>query len=105
MSIVEHALALFLLLTGSSFVARRLPWPRPITHLLGGIICGLIPGFPRIDLKPGFFFVFLLPPLLFSDGWLMPLREFGKAKGQILLLATGLVAFTTIGVGLVAHWL
>ena len=105
MTIVEHALALLLLLTGSSVVGRWLPWPAPITYLLGGILWGLIPGFPRIELDPGFFFLFLLPPLLFADGWLMPLREFGKAKGQILLLATGLVAFTTIGVGFMAHWL
>lgn len=101
----EHALALLLLMTGASVLARWIPWPRPIVYLLAGAGAGWAPFFPRVDLDPGFFFLCFLPPLLFSDGWLMPLREFAKAKGQILLLATGLVAFTTVGVGLVAHWL
>jgi len=64
-----------------------------------------VPGFPRLTLDPEFFFLCFLPPLLFSDGWLMPLREFAKAKRPILLLAIGLVIFTTLAVGLVAHWL
>lgn len=101
----EHALALLLIVTGASVVARWIPWPRPILYLLAGIGAGGIPFFPQVELDPGFFFLCFLPPLLFSDGWLMPLREFAKAKGQILLLATGLVAFTTIGVGVMAHWL
>jgi Na+/H+ antiporter len=46
-----------------------------------------------------------VPPLLFSDGWLMPLRDFLAAKRPILMLATGLVVLTTVLVGLVAHWL
>ncbi|HZZ20648.1 MAG TPA: Na+/H+ antiporter, partial [Opitutaceae bacterium] len=53
----------------------------------------------------GFFFLCFLPPLLFSDGWLMPIRELLTAKRPILLLAIGLVTFTTLAVGLVAHWL
>ena len=35
----------------------------------------------------------------------MPLREFAKAKRPIITLATGLVIFTTLAVGWVAHWL
>jgi CPA1 family monovalent cation:H+ antiporter len=35
----------------------------------------------------------------------MPLREFAQAKRPILLLAIGLVIFTTLAVGFVAHWL
>ena len=58
-----------------------------------------------MTLDPGFFFLCFLPPLLFADGWFMPLREFAKAKRPILLLAIGLVTFTTLAVGFVAHWL
>ena len=86
-------------------MSRWLPWPAPITYVLGGLGCGFLPGFPRVELDPGFFFVCFLPPLLFADGWTMPLREFARARGAILLLATGLVIFTTLGVGLVAWWL
>lgn len=105
MSGVEHALALLLVVTGASVAARWIPWPRPIVYLLAGLGVAWLPFFPQVELEPNFFFLCFLPPLLFSDGWLMPLREFAKAKGQILLLATGLVAFTIVGVGLVTHWL
>ncbi len=101
----QEALILLLLTTILSIVARWIPWPRPITYVLGGVGFALVPGFPHLALDPGFFFLCFLPPLLFSDGWLMPLREFTKAKRPIILLATGLVVLTTLGVGLVAHWL
>jgi Na+/H+ antiporter len=101
----QEALILLLLTTILSVVARWIPWPRPITYVLGGVGFALIPKFPHLALDPEFFFVCFLPPLLFSDGWLMPLREFARAKRPIILLATGLVVLTTVGVGLVAHWL
>src|SRR5579859_4308649 len=105
MFVFEEALILLLLTTILSVVARWTPWPRPITFVLGGVAFALVPAIPRLALDPGFFFLCFLPPLLFSDGWLMPLREFGKAKRPIILLATGLVVLTTVGVGFVAHWL
>jgi CPA1 family monovalent cation:H+ antiporter len=101
----EHALVLLLLIAGLHIIGHWLPWPQLITYLLGGVGAALVPAFPRITLDPGFFFLCFLPPLLFSDGWMMPLREFARAKRPILILAIGLVSFTTIAVGLVAHWL
>src|SRR5476649_580541 len=101
----EHALVLLLLVASLSVVGRWLPWPQLITYLLGGVAAALVPAFPSIKLDPGFFFLCFLPPLLFADGWLMPLREFVRARRPILTLAIGLVVFTTVAVGLVAHWL
>ncbi|MDB6166044.1 MAG: Na+/H+ antiporter [Lacunisphaera sp.] len=101
----EHALILLLLIASLSVVGRWLPWPQLITYLLGGVGAALLPAFPRLELDPGFFFLCFLPPLLFSDGWLMPLREFMRARRAILTLAIGLVIFTTVAVGLVAWWL
>ncbi len=101
----EHALVLLLMVACLSIVGRWLPWPQLITYLIGGIGYAFVPGFLRFELDPGFFFLCFLPPLLFADGWLMPLRELVKAKRPILLLAVGLVTFTTVAVGLVAHWL
>jgi len=105
MVVFEQTLLLLLLIAGLNIVGRWLPWPQLITYLLGGVGAALLPVFPRITLEPGFFFLCFLPPLLFSDGWLMPLREFVRAKRSILILAIGLVTFTTLAVGLVAHWL
>jgi Na+/H+ antiporter len=101
----EHALLLLLLTSSLSVVGRWLPWPHLITYLIGGVAAAFLPGFPAFKLDPGFFFLCFLPPLLFSDGWLMPIRELMTAKRPILLLSVGLVTFTTILVGLVAHWL
>jgi CPA1 family monovalent cation:H+ antiporter len=101
----EHALLLLLLIASLSVVARWLPWPQLITYLAGGVGAAFLPGFPQFKLDPGFFFLCFLPPLLFADGWLIPLRELAKAKRPIILLAIGLVSFTTLVVGLVAHWL
>ncbi|MBC8040031.1 MAG: cation:proton antiporter, partial [Opitutaceae bacterium] len=105
MAAFEHALALLLLLTVLSVIGRRLPWPMPITYLVGAIAISYWPAFPHVELDPGFFFLCFVPPLLFSDGWLMPLRDFMAAKRPILMLSIGLVVFTTVAVGLVAHWL
>ncbi len=99
----EHALLLVLLTTALSVVARWLPWPAAITYVVGAGLVALWPAFPQAKLDPEFFFLFFVPPLLFSDGWLMPLRDFVAARRPILLLAIGLVIFTTVLVGLVAH--
>lgn len=101
----EHALILLLLTTAFSVLGRWLPWPQPITHVLGGSLVALLPGFPVMTLDPGFFFLCFLPPLLFADGWLMPLREFRQASRAILTLAIGLVIFTTVTVGFTAYWM
>ncbi|HWA25081.1 MAG TPA: Na+/H+ antiporter [Lacunisphaera sp.] len=105
MAAFEHALILLLLVASLNVVARWLPWPPLITYLAGGVGAAFVPAFPRMELDPGFFFLCFLPPLLFSDGWLMPLREFAQARRAILTLAIGLVIFTTVTVGLVAWWL
>jgi CPA1 family monovalent cation:H+ antiporter len=99
----ERGLLLLLLVAALSVAGRWLPWPQLITFVLGGIGATFVPGFPRLQLDPGFFFLCFLPPLLFSDGWLMPLRELARAKRPVLLLAVGLVSFTTLTVGWVAH--
>lgn len=101
----QNALFLFLVLGVLNIVGRRLPWPLPITYVVGAALLALWPAFPTIALDPGFFFLCFVPPLLFADGWLMPLRDFLAAKRPILMLATGLVVLTTVAVGLVTHWL
>ncbi len=101
----EHALLLLLAIAGLSVVSGLVPLPRPIVFVLGGVALAFVPGFPVIELDPGFFFLCFLPPLLFSDGWLMPLREFREARWAILFLATGLVVLTTAIIGVVAHGL
>ena len=105
MSGIDLALILLLLLAGLSVLGQRLPWPVPITYAVGGCLISLWPAFPTIALDPDFFFLLFVPPLLFADGWLMPLRDFWAVRRPIFTLATGHVVVTTLVVGLVAHWL
>lgn len=48
-------------------------------------------------------FLLFLPPLIFGDGWTTDVRAFLRYREPILLLAIGLVIFTTVCVGYAAH--
>src|SRR5947208_68963 len=100
---LEHVL-LFLLLVVSAFaaVARRINIPYPILLVLAGFALSFIPHAPRLTLDPDLVFNLVLPPLLYAAAWQTNWREFRRQIVSILLLATGLVFFTVIGVAFVA---
>ncbi len=52
----ENALLLLVLLTALSVIGRRLPWPMPITYVVGATLAATLLRFPRVELDPGFFF-------------------------------------------------
>jgi CPA1 family monovalent cation:H+ antiporter len=58
---------------------------------------------PEFELEPELVFFGVLPPLLYSAAFFTSLREFRAAVRPIGLLAVGLVAFTTVGVAVIAH--
>ncbi|HVV13009.1 Na+/H+ antiporter [Amycolatopsis sp.] len=87
-----------LLVTGA---ARRLDWSPPLCLVVVGVAASFIPGVPSYQLDPEFVLVGLLPPLLFSTAVRTSLVEIRVNKAPIALLSVGLVAFTTIAVGLV----
>ena len=86
-----------------ALLAKRISLPYPIVLTLGGIAIGLIPGVPRIDLRPEWVFALFLPPLLYGGGWSTDWRAFRANLRPIGLLATGCVLLTTILVAVVAH--
>jgi CPA1 family monovalent cation:H+ antiporter len=90
---------------GLSYLARRLKVAEPILLLLGGLVLGLVPDLPPIALEPDLVFLLFLPPILFSAAYFTPIRDFKANARSILLLAVGLVLFTTVVVGLVVQWL
>lgn len=106
METVAVILLLLLAVVFSDFVDRLLPWavPRPLIQIaLGGVI-GLF-GTRGVTLEPDVFFLLLLPPLLFLDGWRIPPEELLKDKGTVVQLALGLVVFTVLGIGVFIHLL
>jgi CPA1 family monovalent cation:H+ antiporter len=86
-----------------ALVAKKLRIAYPVVLVLGGLLLGLFPHLPKIELDPEFIFLFFLPPLLYPAALFTPWRDFRANIRPILLLAIGLVLFTTAAVGYLAH--
>src|SRR5256886_6114035 len=80
-------------------ISRRIHVPYPVLLLLGGLVVGLIPGIPRLELDPDIVFLVVLPPLLYVSAFLTPIRDFKTNRRTSASLAVGLVAASA---GLVA---
>jgi Na+/H+ antiporter len=94
----------FLLLLGFVVLfgelARKMKLAYPIVLVIGGLLLSLVPGLPTIRLNPELFFLVVLPPLLFHAAWQTSWREFRYNLVSILLMASGLVIFTVLGVAI-----
>lgn len=101
--VLELILGLLTVIAALTLVGRRLPVPLPILQVLGGLLLGLIPGMPRVDLSPDLVFLVFLPPLLYPAALFTSWRDFRANLRPIVLLAVGLVLCTTVAVGFLAH--
>ncbi|MBV9270933.1 MAG: cation:proton antiporter, partial [Candidatus Eremiobacteraeota bacterium] len=86
-----------------AIVARRLNVPYPIVFVLAGTALAFVPGLPRVQISPDWIFLAVLPPLLFSGGWLTDWALFRSNLRPIVQLAIGLVIVTTLAVAYAAH--
>jgi CPA1 family monovalent cation:H+ antiporter len=102
---VEVVLGLLSLVAALTFLGRKLPVPLPILQVMAGLVLGLIPGMPRVHLSPEVVFLVFLPPLLYPAALFTSWRDFHANLRPILFLAVGLVLFTTVVVGFLAHGL
>jgi monovalent cation/hydrogen antiporter len=84
-------------------IARRLALPYPIVLVLAGLALSFIPHLPEVKLDPNIVFFFFLPPLIYPAALFTSWRDFRRSLRPILLLAIGLVLFTTIAIAFVAH--
>jgi CPA1 family monovalent cation:H+ antiporter len=100
---VEAFVALLLAVAALGFIARKIKLPYPILLVAGGLVLGLVPGVPRVRLNPDLIFFCFLPPLLFPAALFTSWRDFRFNLRPILLLAIGLVLFTTCSVAFLAH--
>src|SRR5437762_1209549 len=104
MDVIEVVLGLLVAVAALALLARKLPVPYPILLVIGGLLLALIPGLPRVRLDPDLVFVLFLPPLLYPAALFTPWRDFRANLRPILLLAVGLVLFTTVAVGFLVHY-
>jgi CPA1 family monovalent cation:H+ antiporter len=82
---------------------RRFDFPAPLALIAVGIGGSYLPFVPEIQLSPEVVLVGVLPPLLYAASIQTSLVDFNRNRRPILLLSVGLVAFTTVGVGLIVH--
>jgi CPA1 family monovalent cation:H+ antiporter len=105
---VESALgvlAIVLTVALGAGLSRRFGVSAPLVLVLVGVVGSFIPGVPTFELDPHLVLVGLLPPLLYAAAINTSLIDFARVRDALLLLAVGLVAVTTIGVGLIAWWI
>lgn len=107
MEIFFTILILTLVVSISGVITQILPFQIPLP--LMQIVLGALLAWPKfglhVDFNPELFLLLFIPPLLFSDGWKTPLREFLRHGGEIIILALVLVIITVIGIGYLIHWM
>ncbi|GAA2752344.1 Na+/H+ antiporter [Kitasatospora cinereorecta] len=95
-----------LLVAGSTLVsvlARRVGFSVPITLVVAGLVLSALPGVPEYHLDPQLALLVFVPPLVYSDALESSYLDLRASARPIGLLSVGLVLFTTLVVGLVAH--
>jgi CPA1 family monovalent cation:H+ antiporter len=105
--VAQIGLLLLLLLSAVAlgWVARHFKFPYPIALVAGGVAIGLIPNMPRAAFDPEFVLVTVLPPILYQAALLTSWTDFKAQVRPIGLLAIGLVAATTLAVGVTLKFL
>lgn len=94
----ENLLITLLLLFAVSMMimlGQKLKISYPIFLVLAGLLITFIPGVPRFKISADWVFMVILPPLLYQAAWNTPWNSFWKWKRSIVMLAFGLVLFTS----------
>src|SRR4026209_1664761 len=105
---MQNVTIVVVLLFGIAFLgvlSQRVKFPFPIILVLSGLAISLIPGLPAVALNPEIAFLIFLPPLLYAAAWNTSWHDFKAAIRPIGLAAVGLVFFTTVIIGITAHYL
>ena len=103
MQSAELVLALLIAVAALVTIARRLGIAYPIFLVIGGLLLGLVPGLPRVEIDPDLIFLLVLPPLLYAAAFFTPLRSLRANLGPIASLAVGLVVASAFTAAAVTH--
>jgi CPA1 family monovalent cation:H+ antiporter len=102
MRAVETVLFLVLVATVVAAFAKRLRVPAPSLLVVAGVLIGLVPGVPSIEVTPDVVSLVVLPPLLFAAGEELPWRDLRAVWRPVTALAVGLVLATAAAVAVIA---
>jgi CPA1 family monovalent cation:H+ antiporter len=89
----------------AGWLANRVHVPYPIVLVIVGIGMGLAYGWPSLEIDPHLVLAIVLPAVLYPAAINTSWRDFHSLRRPIFLLAVGLVATTTLAVGLAFKWL
>jgi Na+/H+ antiporter len=95
--------ALFVSAAGLNAIANWLKVPYPVPLVIGGLVLGLVPGIPDVQLNPDLVLLVFLPPLLYASAFFADLRSLRADARVISLTAIGLVLATAGAVAVIAH--
>src|SRR5262249_35926304 len=88
----------------AGWLANRIQVPYPIVLVLAGIGLGVLYDWPELQLDPHLVLAIVLPAVLYPAALDTSWRDFRLALRPILLLSIGLVATTTLAVGVAFRW-
>ena len=103
METARLVLALLIAVAALVTIARRLGIAYPIFLVIGGLVLGLVPGTPQVEIDPDLIFILVLPPLLYIAAFFTPLRSLHANLWTIGSLAVGLVVASAFAVAGVVH--
>ena len=103
MEVLPSIILLLALIGAMSWVAPKISVPAPVLFALAGVAWA-VAGLRSPGISPGMVLAVFLPPLLYADAWEASWLDFRRWLRPILQLSVGLVVFTILVVGVVAHW-
>ena len=103
MHLVVTAAVLVAVVVAVAGLCRRFDLSAPLVLVAVGMVASFVPWIPDVELTAELALVGFLPPLLYSAALQTSLVDFNANRRPILLLSIGLVAFTTVVVGVVVH--
>lgn len=106
MQSIGMVFAILVAILVSGLIGRVSPWglPLPLIQIALGFVISAVFD-EGILINPEIFFLLLIPPLLFLDGWRIPKDALRRDKVGIFQLAFGLVILTVFGLGYIIHWM
>jgi CPA1 family monovalent cation:H+ antiporter len=103
MEVLPGIILLLAAIAAMSWLAQKVAIPAPVLFSLAGVAWSLARSMPKPEIAPAVVLAVFLPPLLYADAWQASWLDFRRWLRPILQLAIGLVVFTILAVGLVAH--
>jgi NhaP-type Na+/H+ or K+/H+ antiporter len=100
----DTILTLVILMMVLAPVARRIDVPLPVVQVVAGLLLSLVPPLAKMQFNPELVFLIFVPPLLYWSCVTSSLRELGRMRREIGLLAVGAVVVTIAAVAAASHF-